>query len=677
MLSAYAETVNYGLKVMFSTMLVLAVFGAGTFASGSGLSAAKANEVAPSMVVAAKNSAIMVGADQSGMLFWSSDSGSSWTSSGAGLRSQGVTSVVWNGSHFVASSYFQAARSADGKTWATFLLPVGSEFDPGNLISDAEFFTSGTMSVSQVQAFLEDKVEVCRPGFTCLKDYRENTFARDASVLCNAYEGRANESAAEILVNVSQACGVSAEALIVLIQKEQSLITHTWPSQWRFDKATGYACPDTAPCDTQFFGFYNQVYNAAKQFKRYSNPPGTSRFFTWFPVGQQSQVRLHPNAACGTTPVTIKNQATAGLYYYTPYTPNSPAMVNISTSGDGCSAYGNRNFWRIYNFWFKKPLSFKTLVTSSRGVTMAIDQEGGVAVSRDTRSWTRPSVIPTVSSTNTVLEFGRTPDGDFAVLTAAGTAFQSEDGGQTWKTLPVQRREEQQNSVVTYIVQSGDTVWRIADANSVTVASVVEQNNLASNGATIFVGQELTITKSGVVSTITSPVIPDPSIVIAGGAPEGGQGETQQPSPAPESDASSTGQTPSPGEGSTESTPPASGGQSFPALQPLVVETRESTRSYVVKRGDTLWSIARSNSTSVSRLVSLNSIANPNRLSIGQSLLITGGQTSQQTFHRVQSGDTLPVIAVRRSLSLSELIRLNPSAPESGDIRDGSLVRIS
>jgi LysM repeat protein len=375
--------------------------------------------------------------------------------------------------------------------------------------------------------------------------------------------------------------------------------------------------------------------------------------------------------------VTIKNQATAGLYYYTPYTPNSPAMVNISASGDGCSAYGNRNFWRIYNFWFKKPPSFKTLVTSSRGVTMAIDQEGGVAVSRDTRSWTRPSVIPTVSSTNTVLEFGRTPDGDFAVLTAAGTAFQSEDGGQTWKSLPVERREEQQNSVVTHTVQSGDTVWRIADANSVTVASVVEQNNLASNGATIFVGQELTITKSGVVSTITSPVIPDPSIVITGGVPGGGQGETQQPSPAPESDASSTGQTPSPGEGSTESTPPAPGGQSFPALQPLVVETRESTRSYVVKRGDTLWSIARSNSTSVSRLVGLNSIANPNRLSIGQSLLVAGGQTSQQTFHRVQSGDTLPVIAVRRSLSLSELIRLNPSASESGDIRDGSLVRIS
>ena len=637
---------------------------------------AAALEVAPTMVVAAQNSAITVGADSAGILHWSSDSGATWTRSATQLENKKITSIIWNGSVFVASSYFHAARSSDGKTWTSFLLPVGSAYDPGNLISDAEFFASGTMSVQQVQAFLNDKVENCRAGFTCLKDFRENTFSRPQTVLCNAYEGRDNETAAEIIVKVSAACGVSAEALIVLIQKEQSLITHTWPSTWRFDKATGYACPDTAPCDTQFFGFYNQVYNAAKQFKRYANPPGTSRFFTWFPVGTPTQVRLHPNSACGTTTVTFRNQATAGLHYYTPYTPNASAMVNITSSGDSCSAYGNRNFWRIYNFWFKKTDNFRTMVTSTRGVTMAIDQEGGVAVSTNAQTWQRPSVVPTASAANPILEFGRTPDGDFAVLTKAGTAFQSEDGGRSWKPLAVRTTQQTQNSVVRHTVAAGDTVWRIADANGVTPAAIVSENRLPDDGSTIAIGQQLTITKNGVVSTLVSPVIPDPSVVITqvsnessgGGTPPPAEGSTPDPeTPAPE--------TPAP-ESPAPVTPAPSPPTSSKPLEPLVVKTLDSTRTYVVKRGDTLWTIARAQSTSVSAIASLNRIANINRISIGQRLTIASGESSRQSFHRVQGGDTLPVISVRRSIALAELVRLNPSVPASGDIRDGTLVRL-
>ena len=667
---------NRWLKLAISAFATLALAVTGVAGVGLPTTQAFANEEAPTMVVAAKNNSVTVGADSSGRLYWSADSGSTWTASGSALSTHGVTSIVWNGSRFVASSYFQGATSTDGRTWSTFLLPVGSAFDPGNLISDSEFFTSGTMTVDQIQAFLNDKVQNCRAGYVCMKDYRETTFSRDQTVLCKAYSGAENESAAQILFKVSEACGVSVEALLVLIQKEQSLVTHTWPSTWRYDKATGYACPDTAPCDERYFGFYNQVYNAARQFKRYSNPPGTSRFFTWFPVGGTSQVRLHPNASCGTTPVTIKNQATAGLYYYTPYTPNAPAMVNISSVGDSCSAYGNRNFWRIYNFWFKKPQNFGTMVTSTRGVTMAIDKEGGVAVSTNTQTWTRPSVIPTVSSSNPVLEFGRTPDGDFAVLTQAGTAFQSEDGGLTWKTLPVTSSERQDSTVVRHTVQPGDTVWNIASANGVTLASVVEENNLPNNGSTITVGQELTITKNGVVSTIQSPVIPDPSVVRLAS-------NTTETTPAPadppvESSSEGSGDQPSDTSEQTPSVPDSAPNPSYPPLEPLVVRnSQEATATYVVKRGDTLWSIARANRTTVSSLATLNSVSNINRIFPGQTLSIGAGASTQQSFHRVQPGDTLPVISIRRSIALAELIRLNPTAPASGDLRDGTLIRVS
>jgi LysM repeat protein len=307
---------------------------------------------------------------------------------------------------------------------------------------------------------------------------------------------------------------------------------------------------------------------------------------------------------------------------------------------------------------------------------MAIDKEGGVAVSTNTQTWTRPSVIPTVSSSNPVLEFGRTPDGDFAVLTQAGTAFQSEDGGLTWKTLPVSRTERQDSTVVRHTVQPGDTVWNIASANGVTLASVVEENNLPNNGSTITVGQELTITKNGVVSTIQSPVIPDPSVVRLAS-------NTTETTPAPadppvESSSEGSGDQPSDTSEQTPSVPDSAPNPSYPPLEPLVVRnSQEATATYVVKRGDTLWSIARANRTTVSSLATLNSVSNINRIFPGQTLSIGAGASTQQSFHRVQPGDTLPVISIRRSIALTELIRLNPTAPASGDLRDGTLIRVS
>ncbi len=645
---------NRWLKIAISACAVLVLAAVGVVGPGLSTSKSFANENT-AIVVAAENTSVAVGADSLGRLYWSDDSGVTWTASGAALSDHGVSSIVWNGSRFLASSFFQGATSVDGRAWNTFLLPVGSAFDPGNLISDSEFFTRGTMSIDDIQAFLDDKVPNCRAGYICMKDYAETTFSRDMTVLCEEYAGAENESAAQIVYKVSNACGVSVEALLVLIQKEQSLVTHTWPSTWRYDKATGYACPDTAPCDERYYGFYNQVYNAAKQFKRYSNPPGTSRFFTWFPVGQTAQVRMHPNAACGTAPVAIKNQATAGLYYYTPYTPNASAMVNISSVGDSCSAYGNRNFWRIYNLWFKKPISFGTMATSTRGVTMVVDKEGGVAVSTDTQSWTRPSSIPTVSNSNAVLELGTTPDGDFAVLTQAGTAFQSEDGGLTWKILPVPRIERQDRTVFLHTVESGDTVWKIARDNGVTISAVVEENSLPNNGDTIAIGQELTITRESIVAEIISPVIPDPSVMVL--ASESSEGST--------------------GDSSQTETPIVPDSPYLP-LEPLVViDGQVVTTTYVVKRGDTLWSIARANGTSINSLASLNSIPRVDRIFVGQRLFIPTKETTQQSFHRVQSGDTLPVISIRRSIALAELLRLNPTAPASGDLRDGTLIRVS
>ena len=254
---------------------------------------------------------------------------------------------------------------------------VPSDFDPSYIISDETFYNGTDVGEVAAQNFLNWVNPSCAAGYTCLKDYHQDTWTRPADAMCAQYTGAAGESSARILTKVAAACGISVRVLITTLQKEQGLVTSTAPSQSRYDRAMGYACPDTAPCDAQYFGFFNQVYKAAWQFKRYSNPPGTSASFTWYPIGRPVAVRYSPNAACGAQVITIRNRATAALYYYTPYQPNVAALANLYGTGDGCSSYGNRNFWRYYSDWFGSPTGGNPFGY----LDAATSQTGGVRVS--------------------------------------------------------------------------------------------------------------------------------------------------------------------------------------------------------------------------------------------------------------------------------------------------------
>ena len=246
-----------------------------------------------------------------------------------------------------------------------------TQFKPGNIISDALFWNSNAMTAAQIQSFLNDKVPTCRSGYVCLKDYRETTWTSTANPMCSSYAGAANESAATIIDKVARACGVSQKVLLVMLQKEQGLVTHTWPSTWRYTAAMGAGCPDTAACDSDYYGFYNQVRYGAYLLKRYTQPSGTgpgtwwdTRFDLMKPVGRVSSILYSPNTACGTRDVYIENQATHALYLYTPYTPNDAALAAGYSTGDGCSAYGNRNFFNYYTDWFGPTNATPPVVTA-------------------------------------------------------------------------------------------------------------------------------------------------------------------------------------------------------------------------------------------------------------------------------------------------------------------------
>jgi hypothetical protein len=250
----------------------------------------------------------------------------------------------------------------------------GSDFNAARIIDDPIFFDSNRMGVWDVQNFLNSKVPVCdtngdkmrgsvtrrdyaaskgvSPPFTCLKDYRQDTPDKPGDQYCRGLGG-GNKSAAQIIKDVADVCSISPMVLIVLLQKEQSLITDDWPWPVQYRSATGFGCPDTAACDSQYYGFFNQVYSAGRQFQVYAQKP---QLFG-YRAGRSNYIQYNPNTGCSGTGVSIMGNSTAGLYNYTPYQPNPAALNNLYGTGDGCSSYGNRNFWRLYYDWFGSPIT--------------------------------------------------------------------------------------------------------------------------------------------------------------------------------------------------------------------------------------------------------------------------------------------------------------------------------
>ena len=245
---------------------------------------------------------------------------------------------------------------------------TGSDWNPGNIIDDAVYFNANEMSTNDIQNFLNAQMPSCDTWgnqpyggttraaygasrgypapYTCLKDYVENPTTHQNNANGGSVSG--GWSAAQIIKHAADTYSINPKVLIVLLQKEQSLVTDDWPWTIQYRSATGYGCPDTAPCDAEYYGFYNQVEKAAYQFRRYATYPSEYRYKAF----QSNYIQYNPNAGCGGTDVYIVNQATAGLYNYTPYQPNPSALANLYGLGDGCGAYGNRNFWRMYSDWF-------------------------------------------------------------------------------------------------------------------------------------------------------------------------------------------------------------------------------------------------------------------------------------------------------------------------------------
>ena len=79
---------------------------------------------------------------------------------------------------------------------------------------------------------------------------------------------------------------------------------------------------------------------------------------------------------------------------------------------------------------------------------------------------------------------------------------------------------------------------------------------------------------------------------------------------------------------------------------------------YVVKKGDSLWSISKKYGISVEELKKLNNLTG-NMLSIGQTLKISGEPSTNNDVYSVKKGDTLYSIASRFGISVDDLKNYN------------------
>ena len=103
-----------------------------------------------------------------------------------------------------------------------------------------------------------------------------------------------------------------------------------------------------------------------------------------------------------------------------------------------------------------------------------------------------------------------------------------------------------------------------------------------------------------------------------------------------------------------------------PVVRTAKLEKKLST--YVVRRGDSLWEIARAHRTTTHTIMSLNGLRS-SRLRVGQVLKVPKGSASPSSreakAYRVRRGDSPYWVARRHQMDLAELLRLNHLTPIS------------
>ena len=191
----------------------------------------------------------------------------------------------------------------------------------------------------------------------------------------------------------------------------------------------------------------------------------------------------------------------------------------------------------------------------------------------------------------------------------------------------------------TYVVQKGDTLYSIANKLGTTVSKLKKENNLTSN--TLQIGEVLRIPTKEIYEEEENIYIvkKGDSLYSIANKYNTTVDELKRINNLT-SNILSIGQV-----------------LKLPSDKANNVEKEENTISYTVKKGDSLYSIARKYDTTIDRIKDLNNLTT-NLLSIGQVLLIPT-DANLETTYTVKKGDSLYSIAKKYNTTVDRLKQLN------------------
>lgn len=252
-----------------------------------------------------------------------------------------------------------------------------TEFQPGRIIDDSVFYNPNTMTAAEIDAFIDSHNPACDmwgtqkvygnvtraeyvkqlrasgntkyhdPPFVCISEYYENPETHKTNFSTGGKKEEGMLSAGEIIYKAAQEYSINPQVLLVMLKKESYVWGDDWPHNFQYNTVMGYACPDGAPCDTKYYGFYNQVMMAAWQLNYYRDHIYSYNYRPY----TTNNILYNPDRSCGSKSVYLENIATTSLYIYTPYVPNDAALANYPGTS-WCGSYGNRNFYMYFREWF-------------------------------------------------------------------------------------------------------------------------------------------------------------------------------------------------------------------------------------------------------------------------------------------------------------------------------------
>jgi len=256
-------------------------------------------------------------------------------------------------------------------------------FNPNLVISDDNMRADDSMSVASIQAFLVEKKSLLAT----------ESFPR--------HDRGKTASAAVIIYEAARAFRISPRVLLVMLQKEQGLITRTSVTPTTYDRAIGAGCPNKTT--NKYPGFGNQMWYGAKLLDGYGEGKNGSTIALFHSGIRTWDIYQHPHVA-----IYPRSLATYKLYVYNPSIGASQPYPNQDTP-NADDLGGNASFWVIYWRFFEDPLarpavrsvySFQSRSNASFIYTMSPAEK--YRLSRSTKSYRYRGSIASVNTSGGV-----------------------------------------------------------------------------------------------------------------------------------------------------------------------------------------------------------------------------------------------------------------------------------